>query len=179
MKKTQQLLVLLACAFFIASCCPPHATNCSADEKIMQSHKGNGHRNGDGSQFIPVDSANKMIGSYLQSVNAFATDSALDCIIIDADMLRAYLDDSCNGKISSVKLMFAHTLEYINNGNGGVYCGYQPNALTLIIAGYDIQGNYIMANGNSLLDNGVPCPSLCPKSGSASNNMVVTNQKKK
>ncbi len=177
MKNTLRLL-FIAGTLFTASCCQHGPANCSANENVMERNKGNGHKGGETSQFIPVDSANKMINSYLMSINGYASDTALDCIIVDADMLRAYLDDSCNGKIAKVKLMLAHTLDYINNGNAGVYCGYQPGALTLLIAGYDAQGNYIVASGNTLLDHGMPCPAYCPRSGNASNNMIVTTPSK-
>ncbi len=120
-------------------------------------------------QFIPKDSANKMINSYLYSINSGANDSDLRSIIINADSIRAYL--SANPSIKNVKLMFAHTLDYINAGYAGKYAGYQSGALTIIMAGYDATGNYVyMSSGSSsmVIDHGLPCPSSCPSAGSSS-----------
>ncbi len=182
MKKLQRLLIVIAGFSFITSCChPAPPTNCSAQADYQKRNMGTGHRPGNGaasSAFIPMDSANKMIGSYLASVNAPATDTALDCVIVDADMLRSYLNDTCNGKIKNVKLMLAHTLNYINTGHGGQYAGYQPNALTIIVSGYDATGNYVLAAGNTVLDQGQPCPSYCPPAGAANNNMIISSPRK-
>jgi len=181
MTQKNLLLFVAVCASFLTSCCPHTGpSNCSAEQAVMEQHKGNGHGNGaPQSQFIPVDSANKMLASYLNSVNAQKSDSALHCIIVDADQLRAYLNDSCNGHVTHVKLMFAHTLDYINSGHGNQYAGYKSGALTLIVAGYDNTNNYVMASGNSLLDYGQGCPSYCPASGSAANDIIVYNSGKK
>ncbi|MDR3681764.1 MAG: hypothetical protein P4L41_17480 [Flavipsychrobacter sp.] len=177
MKKSQWLSIVITCIGFITSCCQPTPpASCSAQADYQKKHIGTGHRPGNGagsSAFIPMDSANKMIGSYLASVNAPATDTALDCVIVDADMLRSYLNDTCNGKIKNVKFMLAHTLNYINTGHGGQYAGYKPNALTIIVSGYDATGNYILAAGNTVLDQGQACPVSCPISGNATNNIVI------
>ena len=115
------------------------------------------------SSFICVDSANKMLQSYLASLND-ADDSSLHCLIFDADSLRAYL---ANPNIKNVKLMFGHSLEYINEGHYGQPTGYTSGNLTIIIAGYDVNGTYIYKGGNKVLDHGAPCPTYCG-SGAAS-----------
>ena len=58
--------------------------------------------------------------------------------------------------------MLAHTMEYINAGNYGVNSGYQSGELTLIVAGFDENGNYIYNNQNMVLDHAMPCPTYCP-----------------
>jgi len=125
------------------------------------------------SQFIPIDSANTMLGSYLNSVNSLVNDTDLRSVIINADSLRRMLNDSSLGKIASVKLMFAHTLSYINGGGANQYCGYQSGALTLIIAGYDNAGNYLYYPANAVLDFDAPCPANCPPTGSASGDILT------
>jgi len=119
------------------------------------------------SKFIPIDSANKMIGSYLYSINSSYNDSGLRSFTINADSLRSYLD---NGDVNNIKLIFAHTLNYINAGYDGVNSGLESGALTIIIAGYDNSGNYVYKNG-MVLDHLKPCPYTCP-SGQATNDYL-------
>jgi hypothetical protein len=118
--------------------------------------------------FIKIDSANKMIKSYLISVGAGAADTNLYSIVFNADSLRRMLNDESGGQIAQVKIMFAHTLGYINSGHQNQYCGYKIGALTLVIAGFDTNGNYIYYPAGRVMDLGNPCPPLCPESGTAS-----------
>jgi hypothetical protein len=121
---------------------------------------------GSSSHFIPVDSANKMLESYLNSINAdIDTSGNVQSFIMDADALREYLADN---SIKKVKIMLAHTLDYINAGNAGINCGYRSGKLTIIIAGYDADKNYIFAPGNTVLDRASPCPTQCELTGTAS-----------
>lgn len=125
-------------------------------------------------EFIPVDSANKMILSYLTSIHFAQNDTDLHSLIFDADSLRAFLN---NTNITKVKFMFAHTLDYINNGGQNQYCGYQSGALTIVVAGYDSSNNYVFYNypqspTEMVLEHGMPCPSNCPVAGTATNNLL-------
>jgi len=123
--------------------------------------------------FITKDTANIMISSYLTSIEA---DSApkpvpdLNSLIIDAKELRTYLNNNRN--IKKVKLMLAHTMDYINEGNSGKPAGYSSNALTIVVAGYDSAGNYVYAPGNMVPDHCAPCPTFCPVAGTAANNLL-------
>jgi len=120
--------------------------------------------------FIPVDSANKMIQSYLSSIEI--TDTAnpqLQSLIMNADALREYLKDT---SIKEIKVMFAHTLDYINSGHEGQNAGYKSGALTIVFSGYNSQGNYVLAPGNLVPDGTKPCPPLCPNGGTASNPLI-------
>ena len=119
------------------------------------------------SAIISLDSANKMLLSYLNSINYHVNDTDLRSVIFDASQLRNYLS---NPMITNVKLMFAHTLDYINSGGKNNYAGYKSGALTLIVACYDANGNYVYDNAASystVLDYGMPCPSSCPTAGTA------------
>jgi len=118
---------------------------------------------------IPVDSANKMIGSYLSSLPADSQDSELQSLIMNAAVLREYLADT---SIRNVKIMFAHTLDYINSGYEGQPAGYKSGALTIIFAGYDAKGDYIFAPGNMVPNHTVPCPNHCVGSGSAASSLL-------
>lgn len=122
--------------------------------------------------YIRVDSANKMIQSYLTSI-AIDTPSGsapeLNSLIMNADLLRDYLSDP---SIKEVKVMFAHTLSYINDGNQGKPASYRSDALTIIFAGYDRAGNYIFSREKMVPNHAMPCPRNCPDFGSASNNLL-------
>lgn len=129
------------------------------------------------SRFIPKDSANKMITSYLNSIGdstsgTVTNDSDLRSLIIDVKALSDYCKQSSAAgyKPVKMKLMFAHTLDYINSGRGNQNCGYQSGKLTLVVALYDSMGNYIYMNGNCVLDDLQPCPTVCPTTGSAAQN---------
>lgn len=119
------------------------------------------------SAFITPAVANTMISSYLYSINSSVNDTDIHSISVNADSLRALLS---NTSITNVKLIFAHSLNYINAGNTGQYAGYQAGALTIIIAAYDNSGNYVYYNGN-VLDHLAPCPYTCPI-GNASNDYL-------
>ncbi len=124
------------------------------------------------SAFIKIDSANKMLNSYLNSINYESNDTDLRSLSVDADQLRTYL---ANTSITSVKLMLGHTLQYINHGGQNTPCGYKSNALTIIIACYDVDGNYIYntpVQNPSVLDYCAPCPTNCPTSGSAASDTL-------
>jgi len=124
------------------------------------------------SGFIPIDSANKMIASYLNSINYQNNDTDLHAIIFNADTLRRVLNDSSNGKIASVKLLFAHTLDYINSGGQNHRIGYKGGAFTIVIAGYKANGDYVYYPSGKVADNAYPCPTSCPVSGNASGNLL-------
>lgn len=124
------------------------------------------------STFIPIDSANKMISSYLTSINDNQNDSSLRSLIFNADSLRAMLNDTTNGKIAKLKVMFSHTLSYINANGAGRPCGYTSGKLTFILAGYNCEGNYVLHPAGVVIDNGMPCPTNCPPSGTAAANLI-------
>jgi len=131
--------------------------------------RGHGHGGSDMHEYISVDSANKMLSSYLNSIKN--NDSDLHSITIDADQLRSYLDDK---DVKKIKIMLSHKLDYINSGNGNVNCGYNIKGLTFIIAGYDSSNNYVFNQG-MVLDLGTPCPYSCPTNGTASNDLLSIN----
>ncbi len=150
--KVITLLGVTAIALYLSSC---------TSQKV-ELHEG----------YIGKDTANKMIESYLTSI---AGDTAnlpapnLNSLIMDADLLRDYLN---NREIKKVKVMFAHRLDYINSGHAGQNAGLRSDALTIILAGYNKEGNYIFAPGNMVPNHATPCPRNCPDFGSASNNLL-------
>jgi len=111
---------------------------------------------------LPVDSANRMLNSYLASVAG--NDSSLHALVFDADTLVKYLTDTTRGRIRQVKLMLAHRLDFINQGNYGRGAGYNLNALTVVIAGCDTNGNYVYNANGMVYDYCAPCPYNCPNS---------------
>lgn len=119
--------------------------------------------------FISKDSANKMLQSYQGSISSVDADSNLHSLILNAEALRQYLSDT---SIKEVKVMLAHTLDYINAGHQNQAAGYKPNALTIILAGYNDKGNYVFAPGNMVPNRAKPCPNQCPTTGSASSSIL-------
>jgi hypothetical protein len=124
--------------------------------------------------FVKKDTANRMIQSYLVSVGYSDTSTVinnrnLEAIIMDAQSIRNYLKDT---SIKAVKVMLAHTQQYINSGNFGVPAGYRSGELTVVLAGYNGAGNYVFAPGGMVPDRGVPCPHSCQTIGTASSNLL-------
>ncbi len=114
------------------------------------------------SSLIPVDTANKMIASYLNGIGYTHNDTTLRSMSIDADLLKDYLNTSVGQpEVKYIKIMFAHTLDYINSGKEGVDAGMLSGALTLIMTGYDVDGNYVTGE-NAIINKAIPCPNNCP-----------------
>ena len=150
----------------------PQSTSAVSQSTSQNHHSG--ARLGDSScLFISQSDANQMIGSYIYSVNNDPNNTVnnpdLHALIVNADSLRAYLT---NPNIKSVKLIYAHTMSYINAGNYGKNAGYSANAMTMVIAGVDAQGNYVyFGQLQRVLDHCSPCPSNCPN-GTAGNDLL-------
>lgn len=161
MKKQFVFIIAIFATTFLAC-----QQNSSSSSLSSNSTKNSIALRTDRDHFIPIDSANKMLNSFLRSTNA-PNDSSIRSYILDADQLREYLNDTSNGKITSIKIMMAHNLSYINCGNIGVNCGYNPSGLTLIIAGVNESGNYVYKS-NQVMDNMTVCPTYCYSTGTAS-----------
>jgi hypothetical protein len=116
------------------------------------------------SQSIPVDSANSMIGSYLNSIGYPSADTALRSLIFDADTLRAYLQDP---SIATLKFMIAHRDGYKNSGYLGRYAGMNPEAVTMVIVGLNEQDQYVLNNRSEVYEHTAPCPNNCPGTSTA------------
>jgi len=112
------------------------------------------------SQSVTLDEANKMISSYLTSVNYPYQDSAIRSLSFDADSLRAYLKDS---RITTMKFVFGHQLSYVASGSDvfGKYVGMKPNALTIIAVGVDENNSVIRNSTGGVYEHALPCPNMC------------------
>lgn len=113
------------------------------------------------SQPISLDTANRMIASYLQSVNYPIVDTAVRSLAFNADTLRAYLADP---RVTSLEFVLAHQLSYINAGTDrfGKNIGMKPGALTIIAVGIDDNGNVVRNSSNGVYEHAMPCPNNCP-----------------
>jgi hypothetical protein len=123
------------------------------------------------SPFISTDSANVMISSYLGSLSSGNSD--IKSFIVDADALRYYLS---NTNIKHVKLMFAHKMSYVRSGHKYQAAGMNPNALTIVIAGYDGDNDYIYSPQGAVMDFSQPCPYICPDNGTAASDLFPVAQ---
>lgn len=122
--------------------------------------------------YIPLDSANKMVNSYLNSISSSA-DTNIRSWSIDVDQLRLLIDSTAGtNPVKHLKIMLGHNLNYINSGKGGISAGFSKNALTIIVAGYDNLGNYIFVGNDGVLNRARPCPSNCPP-GIAGNDLIT------
>jgi hypothetical protein len=150
----------LATLCAIAACTKESATVSNTPAPLLASPSGGsqygiyGHSfarlsGPDYSQSIPVDTANRMIKSYLDGVGYPMADTAIRALSFDADTLRAYL---ANHDITTVKFMFAHQQNYINGGGYGTHPGLNPNAITLVIAGLNDNDQYVLNSRNGVYD---------------------------
>ncbi|HVW96692.1 MAG TPA: hypothetical protein VHA56_12050 [Mucilaginibacter sp.] len=115
------------------------------------------------SQFIVIDSANKMTNSYLTSIGSTHNDTDIQSLIIDVHQLRRYIDSiPASSSIAYLKLQFAHTLSVANSAQAGTNMGYKSNALTIIISAFNSSNSAVYYNGNMVLDYAQPCPPACP-----------------
>lgn len=110
------------------------------------------------SQPIPLDTANRMIESYLTSQGYPGNEEALRSISIDADTLRAYLQDS---RITTIKLMVAHQPAYINSGGYQKNAGLSSSAMTMVLVGVDEANKPVLNKSNGVYDQFSLCPKLC------------------
>lgn len=124
------------------------------------------------STFISIDSANKMISSYINSIDYKHNDSDLVSVRVNAQALRKMLDSMVGSEtVTEVQIKLAHTLNYINDGHANQPAGYNKDALTFVLIGINAQGDYVNPS-TSINNHGLPCPSSCP-SGVASNPLFV------
>lgn len=161
----KKLTILAVTAFVLFSCTPKR------EGAISTTSSNNTIRLAE-APLISKDSANKMVLSYLNSINYQSNDTDLQSLVIDAGSLRQYLNAvKDTNEMVSIKIMFAHTLDYINSGNRNKVAGYKRNALTIVIAGVNASGNYVLFPGGTAFNKSMPCPTSCP-TGNANNALI-------
>jgi hypothetical protein len=113
------------------------------------------------SQPIQIDTANRMIASYLESVGYPQVDTAVRSLSFDADSLRAYLS---NPTITTMRFYLGHQLSYLNGGTDrfGKDIGMRPGALTIIAVGINDAGQIVRNSSNGVYEHAMPCPYSCP-----------------
>lgn len=164
MKKT---LLVLTAACALASC-----QTQEKKEVKPQTNAGSSKVMDEQSSFISIDSANKMISSYINSIDYKHNDSDVQSITYNARDLRKMLDSMVASEtVTEVQIKLAHTLSYINDGHANQPAGYNKDALTFVLVGINAQGDYVNA-GTAVVDFGRPCPSHCLP-GTASNPLIV------
>lgn len=109
---------------------------------------------------VPLDTANKMIGSYLSSVGYPYADTTIRSLAFNADTLRAYLS---NTNITDVKLYLAHQITWLDGAANryGKNVGMQPGKLTVIFVGLDNNGHVVKNSSNGVYEHALPCPTSC------------------
>lgn len=110
---------------------------------------------------ISVDTANRMIASYLNSIHYKENTNAIRSWTFNADTLRRFLNSDSGRQIVRLKLMLAHTMKYIEDGHEGQPLPVDSHELTLVIIGVDAHGKYRRNEQNNAYDHCAPCPSDC------------------
>lgn len=159
--KNHFFLTIIVLTCLIAACTKKNATPKPVTDNTKDAHSL--ALTGIDSPFVTLDSANKMINSYLGSL-VTSGNNDIKSFTIDADALRYYLQ---NSNIKRIRISFAHKLSYINAGHKGAYAGMSPNAITLIISGISSDNNYIYTPDNTVMDHAFPCPYNCIDNGTA------------
>ncbi len=110
---------------------------------------------------ITVNDANTYINAFI--ANYVATgDFPVKSFIFDAELLRTYLDN--NPDIENMKFMLGEKEFDVD--------GTPTNLPTLIITGYDSNGDYIKSSPGKVLDKSQPCPPKCPTVGNAASDNI-------
>lgn len=107
---------------------------------------------------ISVSTANGYITSFL--TDYFNTGQVpVKSFIMDAQLIRDYL---ANPEIKNVKFVLGESpLDESNN-----------DSLTLILVGFDANGDYIKTTTGNVLDGTDRCPPKCP-AGQAGNDLII------
>lgn len=171
--KSKITLLVLACFLTVMACTKKNSTpNTNVSPLQTNANPNFDFRKyalmGLDSPFLRPDSANKMIQSYLDSRT---NPEQLKSLIVDADALRYYLN---NPDIKHIRLMLAHKMSYVNGGHTGVSGPLDGQTITIVIAGFDANNNYIYSDQGAVMDFCQPCPNDCPQNGTAQYDIFTT-----
>lgn len=109
---------------------------------------------------ITVTTANEYIENFISDY--YDTGKApVKSMILDANILRTYL---LNPDIEDIKFMLG-ARDIVHQGN-------TIQVFTLIVAGYNANGDYILTNNGLIIDQSRPCPPECPPVGKAANDFI-------
>ena len=108
---------------------------------------------------VTVEEANEYITTHIQMY--YETGHyPVKSFIFDAAMLRDYLNENPN--IENMKLMLAVRPDVAGQ-----------NTSSMILVGYDAQGNYIRTADNMVLAHAGACPYACPAVGPAQHDHII------
>lgn len=110
---------------------------------------------------VAIPTANRMIKSYLTSIDYQRNTDALRSWVISADTLRSYLSGPEGGKIVGIKLMLAHTMAYIHSGREGRPAPVNSHDVTVVLVGVDADNNLVYNAQGMPYDYAMPCPPEC------------------
>lgn len=117
--------------------------------------------NGDYSTLISIDTANRMIKSYLNSIDYKVNTKEIRSWSFNANVLRTYLNSEKGKDITDVRFFLAHTMSYIMSGHEGQRLPDDSHGLTLIIIGVDSTGKEVYTTLNKAYNHCMPCPEKC------------------
>lgn len=109
---------------------------------------------------VSVSTANGYIAEFISDY--YNTGKApVKAMIMDAQLIRDYLADNT---IENVKFMLGARDIQVDGQNKQIF--------TLIVAGYDSSGDYVLTSSGNVLDLTAPCPNECPTGGTAANDTI-------
>jgi hypothetical protein len=115
--------------------------------------------------FLDKGTANDMLESYLNSIPVEEQGQYLRSLVLDADAIRSYLADT---SITKVKLMLAYTLPYAESPDASRPPDLKSGGITILLAGVNGSGNYVLHGSNSVVNFATLCPPTCYVTGTAS-----------
>lgn len=113
-------------------------------------------------QHLSIDTANRMIRSYLSGINYKVNTEAIRAWTVAADSLRSYAK---NSSVKYFTFTLAHTLDYMLSGHEGLRPDSNSHAYTLIVKGLNASYQTVTLPDGKVLDQMVPCPDLCVDTG--------------
>jgi len=160
MKLYFKLLIIVSSFGFIS--CHNNVTNSKSTNENCSSVNA----------YIPIDSANKMISSYLNSIHYQNNDTDVRSFIVDANALRCYLNSEEGQHVSNLKISLAHNITTTYSVDSNVNCGYNGKHLTIVITGFDTLGNYVIYPRGLCYDR-TQCKPSYRISGNAANDLIA------
>ena len=163
-------LFLLVCS----GCNEQNSKTTSQSDKLQRTQNLLSPNDDDYSKEINIDTANRMISSYLTGINYEVNTEEIKSLFVDANVLKNYMDQADTAHpIKKFKLVFAHSLDYIHHGQEGLRPDSNSHALTLVVVGVDGDGNYVYTNNHTAIDYVQPCPNSCPSEGTSADNLLT------
>lgn len=154
--------IILCCNIMLLSACGRFSlSDLFPSTSAQTSPTGPGQEDSNYSQTIPIDTANRMILSYLHSIHYETNTNAIRSWSFNADTLRNYLNSQAGSHVTNIRFFLAHTMSYILGGHEGQQLPVNSHDLTIIIIGVDSTGSVVYKSEDRVFNHCLPCPDAC------------------